>query len=244
MSRKNQLTDLPLRDYEIHAWLACLEKSPYLIQKLATTLSSEEHKRAYRYRFEKDKIHFILSHGILRTLIGHYISKPADQLEFVREDHGKPRLRNEFGKQSIHFNFSRSGTIALYAFTRDQEIGVDVEKIRNVSDMELIVQHYFSKREKSEFFTLPECEKKTAFFNCWTRKEAYIKAIGTGLSHPLDEFDVSLNPREPPKLLGIKGDSEVVSQWEIFGFTPSSGYVAAIAIKNRRYKLKFWKWKG
>lgn len=244
MSLNHQSIDFPLRADEIHTWFAYLEKPPRLFQELAKTLSSEEQKRASRYRFDKDKNHFILSHGILRTLLGRYMSKRPDQLQFVCGDKGKPILRDGFGQQKIHFNLSRSGRMALYSFARGHEIGVDIENIRNISDMELIVEHSFSEREKAEFFALPENEKKAAFFNCWTQKEACLKAIGAGLSDPLDKFEVSLNPGEPAKLLGIKGNSREASQWSVFGLSPSPDYVAAIAIQNRRFKMKLWQWKG
>jgi 4'-phosphopantetheinyl transferase len=242
MSLLNQSTNLPLSTGEIHTWLACLEKPPYVIQKLAKTLSSEEQKRASRYRFDRNKNQFILSHGILRTLLGLYTGKSPDQLQFIYGDKGKPRLQDRFGKRKIHFNLSRSGRMALYGFARGHEIGVDIEQINNFVDIELITEHFFSRREKSDLSTLPEHEKKTAFFNCWTRKEAYLKAIGTGLADPLDRFDVSLNPAEPAKLLGIKGNSKGTSQWSIFGLTPSPDYVAAIAIRSRRFKMKLRHW--
>jgi 4'-phosphopantetheinyl transferase len=242
MSLGYQSTDLPLKAGEIHAWLACLEKPPFIIQRLAKTLSSEEKKRASRYRFERDKNHFILSHGILRTLLGRYLSKNPDQLKFVFGDKGKPKLKHGIGKQKIHFSVSTSGGMALYAFTRGHEIGVDIEKIRDMDDMELIAEHFFSEQEKAKLFALRKQERKAAFFNCWTRKEAYLKALGTGFSDPLDKFEVSLTPGEPAKLLEINGNSKKACQWTVFALDPSPDYVAAIAIQNRRFEMRMWQW--
>jgi len=137
---------------------------------------------------------------------------------------------------------SQSDGLALYAFTRDREIGVDIEHIRDISEMEQIAEQFFSARENAVFRTLPKSKKKEAFFNCWTRKEAFIKAIGEGLSWPLDSFDVSLIPGEPARLLKIEGDSKAASRWSIQDLKPAFGFAAAFAVKGRSGRVHCWQW--
>ena len=140
----------------------------------------------------------------------------------------------------LRFNLSHSQGLALYAVTRGREIGVDLECIRPISDAEQIAERFFSAHENAVFRTIPAHEKPKAFFNCWTRKEAYLKALGDGLARPLDEFDVSLAPGEPAKLLRIEGAPQEASRWSLNRLEPGSGYVAALAVEGYGYQLKCW----
>jgi 4'-phosphopantetheinyl transferase len=137
---------------------------------------------------------------------------------------------------------SDSEGLALYAFTRDHEVGVDVERIRDIPEMDQIAERFFSTRENAIFRELPESKKKEAFFNCWTLKEAFIKAIGDGLHCPLDKFEVSLVPGEPANLLSIEGDSRAAARWSIQELKPSCGFAAAFAVEERSYQLHCWQW--
>ena len=232
--------DLELKTDEIHVWRASLDQSISQSRRLRKILSMDERIRAERFHFEQDRKRFIVGRGILRTILGRYLNEEPDRLQFCYGKHGKPELPDTFGKRAILFNMSDSEGLALYAFTRYHEIGVDIEHIREISDMDQIAESFFSLRENAVFCSIPKDKKKEAFFNCWTRKEAFIKAVGDGLSRPLNKFDVSLVPGESARLLRIEGDSKGASRWSIQELKPASGFVAAFAVKKRSWQLRCW----
>jgi len=224
-----QLRGRELTTDEIHIWFAYLDQPVSLFQRL---LSMDERRRSERFHFEEDRRRFIIRQGILRKILGRYLGVEPSRLQFCYGKNGKPALADTFGKEKVRFNSSHSEGLALYAFTHDREIGVDVEHIRDIPEMEQITERFFSARENAVFHTLPESKKKEAFFNCWTRKEAFIKATGDGLSLPLDRFDVSLVPGEPARLLGIDGDSKTASRWLLQDLKPAPDFAAAFAVKG------------
>jgi 4'-phosphopantetheinyl transferase len=231
--------DLHLRPDEVHVWYASLDSS---VRRFAQILSMDEMMRAERFHFERDRKCFIARRGILRTILGRYLSVEPRRVQFCYEKNGKPALANTFGNRTIRFNLSHSNGFALFAFTRDREIGVDIEHIRDIAEMEQIAERFFSIREHSVFRALPKSEKKEAFFNCWTRKEAFIKAIGEGFSWPLDKFDVSLVPGEPARLLRIEGGSNRAFRWSILELKPASEFAAAFAAERGGWRLHCWQW--
>ncbi len=234
--------DLELKTDEIHVWCASLDQPVSQFQRLRQTLSVDEGTTAERFHFERDRKRFNAGRGILRTILGWYLGVEPSRLQFYYREDGKPALADTFGKGRIHFNLSHSEGLALYAFTRDREIGVDIEYIHELSEMDQIAERFFSVKENAVFRTLPKSKKKEAFFRCWTCKEAFIKAIGDGLSHPLDKFDVSLVPGEPARLLSVEGYSKAASRWTIQELRPGSDFVAAFAIEGRSSQLHCWQW--
>jgi len=225
-----QLRVRELTTDEIHIWYAYLDKP---VSQFWGLLSMDERRRAGRFHFEEDRRRFIVRQGILRKILGYYLGVEPSRFQFCYGNNGKPALADTFGKGKVRFNSSHSEGLALYAFTRDREIGVDIEHIGDGFEMEQIAEQFFSTREKAIFRALPESKKKRAFFNCWTRKEAFIKATGDGLSLPLDRFDVSLVPGEPARLLGIDGDSKAASRWLLQDLKPAPGFAAAFAVKGQ-----------
>ena len=238
----SQPLDLELMTDEIHVWYASLDQPVATFQRLTQTLSMNERTRAKRFHFKQDKKRFIVGRGILRTILGCYLRIEPSRLQFCYGENGKPALANTLGKGAIHFNLSHSDGLALYFFSQDREIGVDIERVHDIDDIEQIARCFFSVRENVMFRALPKSKKKEAFFNCWTRKEAYIKAIGDGLTCPLNQFDVTLTPGEPACLLEIKGDKQVASRWSICELSPAPGYKAALAAKARGLKLSYRQW--
>ena len=212
------------------------------LEEFKGKLSVDERIRAERLRFERDRNRFIVSSGILRTILGCYMGAEPSEIRFCYEYRGKPRPLDPFGKTSIHFNLSHSDGLALYVFSRDHDVGVDMECVRDLPEMDQIVEQFFSVREKMVFRKLPDSKKREAFFNCWTRKEAFIKAIGEGFSYPLNQFDVSFTPDEPSRLLTIEGDSEKAAQWFMLSLEPSPGFTAAFAVEGHGWQLHFWQW--
>jgi 4'-phosphopantetheinyl transferase len=235
-----QRLDRELATDEIHIWCARLDEQR--VSQFQSLLSGDERIRAERFHFEKDRERFIIRRGILRTLLGGYSGVGANRLQFCYGKNGKPALADEFGKGKICFNSSSSEGSAIYAFTRDSEIGVDIEYMRDIPEMAQIAERIFSVKEKALFLTLPESRRKEAFFKWWTCKEAFIKAIGEGLSYPLDEIDVLLAPDEPAKLLRIEGNSEAASRWSIQDLRPASGFAAAVAIKGQNRSVHCRQW--
>lgn len=233
--------DLVLSSSDVHVFCATLNLPETVTRQLAQTLSTDEQIRSERFYFERDRRRFIISRGILRTILGCYLGIAADQLQFCYGQHGKPELA--LGGYGLRFNLSHSQELVLYAVTRDRAIGIDVEYIRPVAEVEQIAQRFFSAREKAVFCTLPDDCKQAAFFNCWTRKEAYLKAIGDGLSIPLDQFDVSLSPGEPARLYSIKQDRAAAERWCLQELTPAPNYVAALAVEGQDWNLTCWQWR-
>jgi 4'-phosphopantetheinyl transferase len=234
-----QLRGKELATDEIHIWCASLDQPVSRFQRL---LSMDEIMRAEQYHFEEDRKRFIICRGILRTILGYYLDVEPGRFQFCYGKNKKPALSDIFVKGEIRFNLSHSEGLALYAFTRDREIGVDIEHIRDIPEIEKIAERFFSERENAVIRVLPKSKKKEAFFNCWTRKEAFIKATGDGLSWPLDRFDVSLVPGEPARLQRIEGDSRAASQWYIEDLKPAPGFAAACAVKGRIGRVRCWQW--
>jgi 4'-phosphopantetheinyl transferase len=235
-------TELTLAERDIHIWRADLDLQIMGFQKLYQTLSIDERVRAERFHFEKDRRWFIAARGILREILGCYLGVEPNAFRFCYGRNGKPRLAGISGKEAIYFSLSHSEGIALYGFTRNHEIGVDIEYMRDISEMDQIVERFFSVREKRVFHTLPENQKKEAFFKCWTRKEAYLKAVGDGLSRPLESFDVTLGRGEPAILLRMEEGSNVAFRWSIQDLKPTLGFAAAIAVEGENLEFRCWQW--
>jgi 4'-phosphopantetheinyl transferase len=226
---------------EVHVWLASLDLEASRVKSLWRTLSADERERGLRFHFQRDREHFIVARGLLRVILGRYLNMKPSQIRFSYNRYGKPFLAGE-GGGALRFNVSHSHRLALYAMTSGREIGIDLEHIRRVLDINEIAERFFSPREVAMLLALPEPLWSEAFFNCWTRKEAYIKAKGEGLSLPLDQFDVSLAPGEPAALLYTSDDSQEASRWSLQELAPSPGYVAALVVEGHDWQLKCWQW--
>jgi 4'-phosphopantetheinyl transferase len=231
---------LTLLDDEVHVWRASLTRTPSELQSLSSLLAPDEISRAQRFHFERDRASFIVARARLRTILAAYLKLNPAQLQFSYSPHGKPALNNAEGPDELRFNLSHSHALALYAVTRNREIGVDVEYIRADFANEEIAARFFSNTEIATLRALPTGQRTESFFNCWTRKEAYIKARGEGLSFPLDRFDVSLIPGEPRATLNVHEAPFEAARWSLQTLTPEDGYAAAIAVEGHDWNLKYW----
>ena len=193
-------------------------------------LSADERERAVRFVFDRHRDAYIVARGLLRVILGGVLQIPPQDVRFDYGCKGKPGLA---AQSPIRFNLSHSGSVVVYAVTLGREIGIDVEQIRPVNDMESLARCSFSESENKALASLPESLRCEAFFNCWTRKEAYIKALGEGLSYSLQEFDVTLRPGEPAKLLRVADKPEEVERWSLHAFAPTKNYVGALAVEGQ-----------
>lgn len=218
----------------VHVWTASLAHDLSHLETLQGLLSAEEVNRAHRFHYARDRHRFIAGRGQLRMLLGHYLDQPPESIHFDYSAYGKPSVTNERG---LTFNISHADDMALYAFAYQAEIGVDIEAIKMDFPVEDISQHYFSTTEIAVLSRLPDDLKHRAFFTCWTRKEAYIKARGEGLSIPLDSFDVSLTPGEPASLLVTRDQPTEAAEWSLFDLQPGPGYAGALAIRGHHWQL-------
>jgi 4'-phosphopantetheinyl transferase len=194
-------------------------------------LSIDEQQRAARFHFARDRQNYGATRALLRSLLGAYLQASPRELSFQYSDKGKPGLDSRHYGRRLVFNVSHSGDFALLGFSSRNAIGVDIEKIRVDFDSRAIAERFFSAREQKELSQIPADQQHRAFFRCWTRKEAFIKAIGEGLSHPLDQFDVSLNAAGPV-LLATRPDASEAERWCVQAVDAGPGYAAAIAISK------------
>jgi 4'-phosphopantetheinyl transferase len=231
--------DLRLSSGEIHVWRAALDLPVARFHSLQQTLSEDELVRAKRFYFEKDRQHFTIARGLLRVILGRYLGTEPKKLRFCYNNYGKPALANEFSqKGEIEFNLSHTNGIVLYAVACGHKVGVDIERIRIDLDYQHLAARFFSPLENTMLGSVPPKMRAEAFFTCWTRKEAYIKARGEGLSLPLDQFDVSLIPGEPAMLLNFCGDPQKIAHWSLQELVPGPDYVATLAVEGHSWQLR------
>jgi 4'-phosphopantetheinyl transferase len=224
--------DLTLQNDEVHIWLACLDVDPEERTRLRSYLNEDEVSRVERFVFPRDRDHFIVARGRLRELVGRYLHCPPNVVQFKTGRYGKLSLLDDL--DPLRFNLSHSNGLALYGFCMGRELGIDTEKIRPGFGGEGIAARYFSAAEQKELAEVPNELRDTAFFLCWTRKEAYIKAHGDGLQIPLDSFDVSLKPGEPATLRSA--DS---GRWSMRFFMPAPEFVAALIVEGEIQSTRF-----
>lgn len=234
--------DLLLTGYDVHVWRASLLPSGSLADHMARLLSVDEQDRAIRFHFEADRTRFIVGRGILRSILGDYLGVHPASIRFHYTSQGKPSLLAPEGNEGFCFNLSDSGDFALYAFALNRRIGIDLERIRTVPDMQEISQRFFAPEEYKELFSLPTSLQQEGFFRCWTRKEAYLKAIGEGLGFPLDQFVVSLDSKELARVVSILGDPVAASRWSLRELVLSSDYIAALVVEGQEWRLSCWDW--
>jgi 4'-phosphopantetheinyl transferase len=229
---------LTLQPAQVDVWRVHVNPLSNVRDRLEATLSEDEKERAARFHFMADRDRFIFAHAGLRDVLSRYLPCEPDQFHFSTIAHGKPTLN----EQKVEFNLSHSGDFALIAIAKECRVGVDVERIRSGISSYVIAQQYFSTSEFAELQSLPLGQRESAFFTCWTRKEAYIKAQGQGLSLPLESFDVSLIPNEAAMLRATRPDSEEAARWTLLALDVDPCYQAAVAAEGRDLEFRFWDW--
>jgi 4'-phosphopantetheinyl transferase len=219
-----------------------LNQGSELVIKLWNILAPDERNRADRFYFEKERIHFIVARGVLRDILSHYLDTPPQNLEFSYGPFGKPELKGRVARKHLRFNISHSHGLALYAITNNREIGVDLELIREESGSLDIADRFFSPQEILSLRELPREVQSTAFFNCWTRKEAYLKARGVGIPYRMERFTLGLAPGEPAVFRSSEEHPGEVSTWFLMELPVSESYASALVCRRPVSGLNFWRW--
>lgn len=207
-------------------WIDLDAESLDLVQ-LEATLDPDETARAARIRFARDRRRYLARHGVLRRLLGEELGCAPQTLQFVSNSYGKPSLADS----DLGFNLSHSHGMALFCHARGIALGCDIEQRDPRFASEKIPERYFSAAEVAALRSLAPELQTEAFFNCWTRKEAYVKARGFGLSLPLDGFEVSLAPGDAPALL-MNCDG-----WTIQCFNPTPTHHAAVVAEGADWRM-------
>jgi 4'-phosphopantetheinyl transferase len=219
-----------LNQADAHVWLIRLDPSAQRLAALTPLLSADERRRAEAFQFAHLRQKYIAAHGALREVLACYTGQSPADIHFWQNAHGKPHLSNS----QLQFNVSHSGDLALCAVADGRALGVDIEVIRPMDDLDAVAERFFSTQERAVLRTLDGDTKRHAFFACWTRKEAYIKAIGLGLAQRLDAFDVTLAPGEPARLLQVAGDSDASTRWAMFDLPVPDGYCGALIVETQQ----------
>jgi 4'-phosphopantetheinyl transferase len=227
-----------LETRRILVWSAPLDCDAPLTREVAECLSADERARAERFVFPRDRNRFLTGRAFLRLLLAGHTGKRAAALRFRYGPHGKPALA---GKGPA-FNLAHSDGLAVCALAPAGEIGVDVERVRPVADADSVAGSFFSSRETADLAALPHSQRLRGFFDAWTRKEAFLKALGSGLARPLDSFDVTLAPAEPPRLRRTAGDPGEAARYSLHALEPEPGYVAAVAIEGHGWQVRHRRW--
>lgn len=221
---------------EVHIWCIQLEALLAELPQLSQCLSPDERERVDRLRFEHLRSRFILSRAALRYLLATYLKRTPQALGFGYHPRGKPYLIDE---PAFSFNLSHSEHLAVYSFAWQHPLGIDVEYLRTVEAL-TIAERYFSPSETDTLRALAPIQQQRAFFRYWTCKEAYLKAVGTGLIDALAQVELTLTPTDPAQLVRLPGDEQQAQHWMLQEFVPATGYVGAIALPQEDWQLKFW----
>lgn len=223
-------------------WRMTLDVPLFRVEGMRQTVAAEELARAERFRFEKDRRRFTVAHGSLRTILSRYLGVPPGRLRILYGPHGKPRLAEETGGSWLRFNLAHSHGRALCAVTAQREVGIDIERIVNDIENDLIAEHLFSFGEGAALRALPSEKRPEMFYRFWTQKEAYGKATGDGLHLPLDQFEVAFTPGNQPTLHGVKVSPDEVARWSLYELHPWPEYAAALAVEGHDVRITYWDW--
>jgi 4'-phosphopantetheinyl transferase len=240
-SRVDAPGGLTLSEGVVHVWLSPLRLAPAQLAALRATLDRKELVRAAGYPCREHRERFVAARGRLRSILSRYTCTPPERILFSYGNHGKPRLAESMNRGDLRFNLAHSADLAIYALARGREVGVDLEHIMGRPEI-VLAAHVFSAAERATLAALPEVDRREAFYSCWTRKEAYLKARGDGLIASLAEFDVAFRPGEPARLLRVTGDPVEATRWTLKALQVGPEYAATLCVEGRGWSLECWCW--
>jgi 4'-phosphopantetheinyl transferase len=224
----------------IDVWRVPLDRQEPGEQDLQGILARDEVERAARFHFARDRSRYIRGRAALRTLLGQYLEMPPEELRFHYENNGKPEIAFPADSRGLCFNVSHSGGVALIAVGSGSALGVDIEQVRSLPNLLDIARRFFSAREVQGILAVSEDKRQEVFFACWTRKESFLKATGAGLSYPLSEFSVSVNPDGPAELCEVKGKGDITKNWFLTDVFTGEGFRGALASERERCPIAQW----
>ena len=230
----------------IDVWVISLIEmghSPEAITRGPSCLSADERSRAGRFAFDRDRRRFALGRGAVRKILASYSGCTPAEIVFAYGEFGKPRLDDRHAAAGLQFNASGSGDVAVCAVTSGQSVGIDIEQLRDDCDPD-VVRYALSDVERSDFERIPAAEQPAAFYRTWTRKEAYLKAVGCGLSRPLASFAVNLTPGDPPRLVRDDQAPAATANWSFADFDPAPGWVGTLVSAGPRRPVRTLVWRG
>ena len=222
-------TSLELPKRSVHIWALQIGSSDEVADVFDPILVPDEKERAGRFRFDHLRRSFVITRGVLRCLLGSYLALHPSAIRLQYGPKGKPVVAPD---APVDFNLSHSGEMAVFAFTAGCPIGVDLERVRVLDELQAIASRFFCPEETAEIISLPQDQRERAFFNCWTRKEAYVKAVGDGLSVPLDLFRVTVKPGEPAQFVHVHHDINAANRWMLHDLSLGPQYAAALAYRE------------
>ncbi len=221
-----------LPDHDIHLWEVFTSAYANRVDELRSSLPDLEMRKAGRFYFKKDKIRFIVAHAMLRRIIASYLTIPPLRISFIADQNGKPHLKPCCASKFLFFNISHSHNLIVFAFSRNRRLGVDVEHVRSMPGMDEIIKGSFHPAEREALKTMEFYERRHAFYDCWTRKEALIKATGEGLRRPLDSFAVSVDRPKNQAASYVNTHQINGESWALFSFRPAPEYSGALAVST------------
>ena len=225
---------------EVHIWAGSLDGQGTRLEELAQWLDAEESAQAERFAFEELRTRFIARRGLLRIILDAYSSVAGEKLTFCRGEFGKPELIPSQNSRNLHFSVSHSQGMALFALSRGSAVGIDLEAVRPLSDLDSMIERCLSSKEKSELIHLPFEQRQSGFFKLWTCKEAIVKASGEGLSRPLESIELSFSAGFSPAPAANEGELATSAPWFVRSFSPWPGYFAAIASSSDPARISFF----
>jgi 4'-phosphopantetheinyl transferase len=236
--------EIVLTTKDVHIWRGSLDLAAAKIEKLFDILSQDEKLRAQRFRFPEHQKRFIAARGILRQLLSTYLDLPAKSIVFEYSDRGKPTLAKSINYNDLQFNLSHSQDLAVYGFTLSRKIGIDLEYLKPLTDAKAIASRFFAATEKELICSLTGEEQQQVFFQLWTAKEAYLKAIGEGITGSLAEVEIALASDRSITSFKLKGNTITTESWLLSDFIPETNYLATVAVEslNQSNRINFWTW--
>ena len=226
----------------VHVWRMRLGSSDYQAGEMQSKLSTEEKHRAAKFQSRDDRTRYATAHYYTRKILSKYLGLQPEKIRFAYNQYNKPALEENTKASGLRFNLSHSAEIALLAVANGFKVGADIELVKHDKATEDIARRFFLSREVELLLNQPEQIRDEAFLRIWTRKEAYIKARGEGMAIPLDQFEVSFHPGDPPKILWMKDDPQAAARWSLFHLEPEKGYTGALAVEGHPDQLIVFRW--
>jgi 4'-phosphopantetheinyl transferase len=232
---RRAVDDLALGDNEIHVWLVATTDADINLASCADLLSSAEQARAKKFMFDRDRRLYTVAHAALRSILSRYLQAAPTSIEFIEGSNGKPKLRANL-PGDLRFNLSHSGERAMIAAAFGREIGVDIERVKEGFGFDEVAEHFFTAGEVAALRALPSHLQRQAFYKCWTSKEAFLKAKGTGLSGKLDEVEILMGSDED-----VRVDARVPG-WTLTALDPPGNYQAALVVEGNLLPVSCYQW--